>query len=259
MDDTSPQTFPPTTTPTTPHPKLRWYQFHLSSLLWFTVVVALLVGNVMMRGQLSTLERQIEKIKQEGAMPELTPGCITQVSFGPGMHFRGDLPEGEWRLALYFWNGKTDALDILMADPPKDTPPLIAIPLPTSKSVHIDVSEIRLPSDTMHDGKIAKYAYEFNVYDERPGFYGAAHYSESVLLSSDFEISTNPPRSRPCDKGVHLWNKSQSIAEVSTYLSLKIEPINEKSLSPQLNSAFYLNRIKLQKEGGLHPPFPIKK
>jgi hypothetical protein len=231
-------TIPAADCPTESKPKLRWYQFQLSSLLWLTVVVALLVGSVMMRSQLSTQEQQLEKIKRDGMMREAEPGYITQVGFGPGWIFRGDLPEGKWRLAVYFWNDQLkDSLDL---EPPSDLAPLAALPISDCKNVHIEVVKASLPPDTMHEGKIARSAYEFSIYNYRNDSYGNRYSSGPILLSSDTGSIAHKYMSKlgADKKGIPFWRTGTDSA-VDDHLLLQLEPIEDNSLPPQLNDFDY--------------------
>jgi hypothetical protein len=222
-------------------PRLRWYQYRLSTILWITVIVALLVANVVMRGQLSKLEQRMEEIKEKGAMREAEPGCITQVGFGPGWIFRGDLPEGKWRLAVYFWNGKLK--DILDLEPPPNLAPIVAEPIRSCKNVYIEVSKASLPSNTTHDGKTANVAYNFSISDGRPGLIGGLTYStEPVLSSEPGEIFSKPlARQSPGERGIALWRAGPAEG-VDNHLLLRLEPMDEKTLPPQLGRERYLYR-----------------
>jgi hypothetical protein len=245
MENSSLQTPAPTTTPTTPHTKLRWYQFHLSTLFWLTILVAMLAANLATRNQLSetknTLsekEKEIEKIKQDGMMREAEPGYITQVGFGPGWIFRGDLPEGKWRLAVYFWNGQLkDCLDMEL---PPNLAPLAAIPIPDCKNVHIEVVKAPLPPNTMHEGKIARSAYEFTIYNYRNDLCSNTFSSGPILSPSDpgTIMVKNMSKQVADKKGIPLWRTGTDSA-VDDHLLLQLEPIEDNSLPPQLNDFNY--------------------
>jgi hypothetical protein len=263
MENSSPQTPPPTAA--TPAPKLRWYQFRLSSLLWLTAVVALLVGNVMMRGQLSTQEQQLEEIKREGMMREAEPGYITQVGFGPGWIFRGDLPEGKWRLALYFWNGQLkNSLDMEL---PPILAPLAALPIPDCKKVHIELVEASLPPNTMHEGKVARSVYEFSIYYSRKDSYGNRYSSGPILLPSFTGSLVFKSMSKQVadKKGIPLWRTGTDSRAVDDHLVLQLEPIEDNSPPPQLNDFNYKlsmedlfpkNKTRIESSPLTSPPTP---
>jgi hypothetical protein len=211
---------------------LRWYQFRLSSLMWLTLIVALLVTSVIMQRKITKYEQRLEEIKQNGATREVTPGYITQVGFGPGWIFRGELPKGKWRLAVYFW--KENLKGIYSTEPPPDLAPLVAEPLPSYKDVNLEVSEAELPRNTIRDGKIVTTVYNFKVWDTRPGHLANRYSTEPVLLSSAFGSTSFHPQTMqlPGKRNIELWDKEGN--QDGNHLLLQLEPIDDKSIPPQI-------------------------
>jgi len=157
-----------------PSLKLRWYQYSLSSLLWIAVGIALLMTTIvqttrmqMVDQQRRVAQRQVEELTKV-LPPEIRPGWLSQVNAGPGTLFRGSLPPGDWRLAVYFWSG-AGPLSVSKFAPPPGLAPLVAQRMPNSEDVEIRMSETDLPPGVTYNGKPVDIAFNIEIKDTRPG------------------------------------------------------------------------------------------
>ncbi len=157
-----------------PKPKLHWYQFSLSSLFWLAIGIALLMGAIVQTTRYQLLdqqrrvaERQVEELKK--ILPtQIQTGWLTQLSSGPGYLYRGSLPTGDWRLAVYSWHG-APFLNASEIAPPPGLVPLVAKRIPNPEDVEIHMSEAGLPPGMAWKGKPVDIAFNADITDTRPG------------------------------------------------------------------------------------------
>ncbi len=226
-----------------PVPKLRWYQFRMSSLLWFTVGIALLMAALVQTARYQMLdqkrrvaERQVEELTK--VLPkEIQPAWLTQVSAEPGNLFRGSLPKGDWRLAVYFWNGAGPRAETNTIAVPPGLAPLVAQRLPNPDDVEIRMSEASLPPGVTYNGKAVDIAFNIDTKDTRPAQrHGATLPLPPLLLSGDpgiTQIYTNAPTDTAQP---HVLICRGDLNRIGNHYLVLVEPVSSRSLKPQIGT-----------------------
>jgi hypothetical protein len=200
--------------PIEPH-KLRWYQYRLSSILWLMLVVALLVNNIIQWRRLQRL-----------GITEPESDRIVKIE-NLGWHYRGDLPEGRWRLAVYSWN---DTSEVTATEPPPNLASQICFDnIPCNRYFDIAIKETFLPYNVKYNGEAVKTVNNFTISDSR-----SPH--SFITMSSIFSnkgsgsVATNPqPRPTSGTDGYYLWARTSDGPKFHHILA-RLEMVDENSL-----------------------------
>lgn len=236
---------------------LRWFQYRLSTLFWIAIGVALLVTVIVQTVRLQRLdeqkwaaERQVEDLRR--LLPkEIQPGQLAQVSEGPGYLFRGSLPQGVWRLAVYSWQGGPnlgpEVLFRRKAAPPAGLAPLMAKKLPNPDNVEIRISKVTLPPGVTCEGKDVRSAFNIKILNDRQPVQSLVPFTplQPLLLSDDLgsvaiAVGIAEAPLDPKEAAVLLyidsrWDIDRRRDTGNRYLIL-VEPLTPGRLKPQIGT-----------------------
>ena len=232
-------------------PPVRWYRYRLSSLIWFSLGVALLMATIVQELRLRTadlrrraVERQIEELRI--AIPQsIKSGWLMQLSIGPGKLFRGSLPAGDWRLAVYYWLGDSTARDVARSGPPKGLAPLVAkrVLFP-DEHVEIEILEAKLPEGMSREGTPVNTALDISMNFRRcarwveggkePDVWCIPLQPLALFLDRGRDIAENNALNDPTNDQVLVYEPPQSYKGPS--LLVVVERIRTNTLKPQIGT-----------------------